>query len=491
MKFKPILIVIIFFAQQASAQVFDTVAYYKKYTPAQLHQDIDVLLKKFESIHPDYFGQTPRSIVIKRYERLKARINKPLTRIDFMNMFAPVAFGVIRDGHNYVNAPEDDLQQYIGKGGTFFPLPVTIYHKKLFVNSIRAEIPYNSEIRSINDIPAPEAVNTILSSYNPENDSYKEGFLSGDFSKLYWFNYGIIKQFTIRYVDSINTGVKQITIAGRSLRQVDKLRGKPSQAIKNYLISYPNYAFYELAELNVGVLEYKACDDLEHFRPFCDSMFARIKKDRLKNIVIDVRGNVGGTTRLNDILFEFLTDKPIAQFAEVDIKVSKEAKHDLIQANRKYAGWFKWYNYLYYPIYIRQDPKRKLLLTASNGAIVKQTFEPIKPQTNELMFKGNVYLLTDCGTYSSAAIFAAAFKCYHLGTIVGQETGEPTCFTGDWVSVVLPNTKLECAISDRRFILPCGKCDGHGVLPDYVVNDIDDAMEVAKKLIVKNKASSY
>jgi hypothetical protein len=78
-----------------------------------------------------------------------------------------------------------------------------------------------------------------------------------------------------------------------------------------------------------------------------------------------------------------------------------------------------------------------------------------------------------------------------LGTIVGQETGEPTCFTGDWVSVVLPNTKLECAISDRRFILPCGKCDGHGVLPNYVVKDIDDAMEVAKKLIVKNKASSY
>ncbi|HWZ35394.1 MAG TPA: S41 family peptidase [Mucilaginibacter sp.] len=486
MKFKLVLIATIFFVDSVSAQVFDTVTYYKKYTPVQLHQDLDVLLKKFESIHPDYFKETPRDTVIKRYKQLKVRINKPLTRIDFMSMFAPVAYGVIKDGHNYVNAPEDDLQQYVDRGGTFFPLPVTIYHKKLFVNSIRAEIPYNSEIKSINGVLAQDIANTILSSYNPENDGYKESFLSGDFSKLYWFNYGIIKQFNIRYVDSVNTGVKQIAIAGRSLKQIDKLRSKPRQASKNYIIRYPNYAFYESPELDIGVLEYKVCDDLEHFRLFCDSVFTKIRKDQLKDLVIDIRGNVGGTTRLNEILYEYLTDKPIAQYSEIDVKISKEVKHDFVQANRKYVGWFKWYNYLYYPIYIRQDPKRKLLLTASNGTIVKQTFEPKKPKANELMFKGNIYLLTDNGTYSSAAIFAAAFKCYHLGTIVGQETGEPTCFTGDWVSIILPNTKLECAISDRRFILPCGDCDGRGVIPDYGVADDRNAMDSIKKLIIQN-----
>lgn len=481
---KLILIAAIFFTNSVSAQVFDTVAYYKKYTPAQLHQDLAYLLKRFESVHPDYFKETPRDSVIKRYEQLKVRINKPLTRIDFMNLFSSMVYGVIKDGHNYVNAPEGDLQKYVDRAGTFFPLPVIIYHKKLFVNSIKAEIPYYSEIKSINGVSAQNVINKTLSSYNPENDGYKEGFLSGDFSKLYWFNYGIVKRFGIQYADS--TGVKHIIIDGKSLKQIDRLRSSPRQTMKNYLIKYPNYAFYELPEINAGVLEYKACDDLEHFRPFCDSVFTKARKDRLKNIVIDIRGNIGGTTRLNEILCEYLTDKPISQYAEVDIKVSKEAKRDFKQTNRKYAGWFKWYNYLYYPIYIRQDSKRKLLLTASNGTIVKQTFDPVKPQTNELMFKGNVYLLTDNETYSSAAIFAAAFKCYHLGTIVGQETGEPTCFTGDWVSVVLPNTKLECAISDRRFILPCGQCDGHGVMPDYGVADARNAMDIIKKMIVQN-----
>jgi len=485
MKFKLILITAILIANHTFAQVFDSVAYYPKYKPVQLHHDLDVLLKKFEEIHPDYFKDTPKEIVLKRYERLKARINKPLTRIDFMNLFAPVVFGVIKDGHNYVNAPEDDLNQYVERGGVFFPLPVSIYHKKLFVNSIKAELPYKTEITGINGIAAKTIVNTILSSYNPESVEYEERFLSGDFSRLYWFNYGVAKKFTVTYTTDV--GAKNIIIEGRSLKQIGKLNGQPKQPAKKYLVNYPNYGFYEFPRLSIGVIEYRACDDLDNFRPFCDSVFTKLQTGTYKQLVIDARGNGGGTTRLNQIFYEYLTDKPIAQYAEVDVKVSKASKCDLIKANRKYAGWFKWYNYLYYPIYIRQNTDRKLLLTASNGEIVKTKFEPLKPMANKLLFKGEIYLLTDCGTYSSAAIFAASFKCYHLGTIIGQETGEPTCFTGDWVSIVLPNTKLECAISDRRFVLPCGTCDGHGVIPDHILDDNNDAMDFVKKKIARNK----
>ncbi|GAB3937864.1 S41 family peptidase [Mucilaginibacter myungsuensis] len=485
MKVKLLFLVLTLITNTSLAQVFDTVSYYKKYPVAQLHQDLDALLKKFEEIHPNYFKETPRDTVLKRYEQLKARITKPLNRMDFMNMFAPMVFDVIKDGHNYVNAPGEEIQQYIDRDGLFFPLPVRIYKRMLFVNSRKADLPYNTQIKSINGVPAQDIVDKILGSYNPENDRYEESYCSGDFSRMFWVSYGMMKQFKITYADG--DAVKEIVMTGAKLEQVDQLRAKPQSEAKNYLIRYPNYAYYELPDQRIGVLEYKACADLENFRPFCDSVFTRIRKAGLKDLIIDIRNNDGGTTRLNQILYEYITDKPVAQYTQVDIKVSKESKRDLIQANRKFAGWFKWYHYLYYPIYIRLEAGRKLLLTARNGTMVTQTFQPVTPPKNDLLFKGDIYLLTGNSTYSSAAIFAAAFKCYQLGAIVGQETGEPTCFTGDWVSVVLPNTKLDVAISDRRFLLACGKCDGRGVLPDRAVNDDKNAMDVVKKMIAQKK----
>jgi len=62
------------------------------------------------------------------------------------------------------------------------------------------------------------------------------------------------------------------------------------------------------------------------------------------------------------------------------------------------------------------------------------------------------------------------------------------CFTGDWVPVTLPHTKLEFGISDSRYVLPCAKCDGHGVLPDITIAPsaiVDAEMDYVKQLITK------
>ncbi|WP_158828509.1 S41 family peptidase [Mucilaginibacter lacusdianchii] len=465
------VVLLLILANQVMGQVFDTVSYYKKYTPKQLHHDLDFLLKKFEDVHPNYFSETPQDTVFKRYEQLKTRITNSMTRIDFMNLFAPVAFGVIKDGHNFVNLPPEDLKAYINKGGKFFPLPVTIRGGKLFVNSIHAKIPYQAEILTINGKPVTEIVQAILSTYNPEDRDYEERFLSNYFNVNYWQVFGGADYFHLTYSESLSKFVKRIDLQPKSELDIMKLRSQSFGGKLSYVFEYPNYAYYEMPGLETGVIEYKACDDLENFRPFCDSVFTRLQNKHYKNLIIDIRSNLGGTTRLNGILMEYLTDKPITQYAEIDTKVSKDGKKDFISANRKYAHWFKWFHYLYYPIYIRTNRTRREALTAKNGTFIRQMFLPEKPIESMLRFKGNIYLLTSKATYSSAAIFAAAFKCYHLGTVIGQETGEPTCFTGDWVAITLPNTKLQLGISNKRFILACGKCDGHGVVPDILIDD--------------------
>ena len=269
---------------------------------------------------------------------------------------------------------------------------------------------------------------------------------------------------------------------GKSQAEIDALR---------LVTNKSNYSFSEIAELETGIITYNACEDLKNFRPFCDSTFTIMKTKGYKNLVIDIRENVGGTTRLNDILFEYITNKPVTQFERVETKVSKDKKKDFISRNREYSGWFKWHHYLWYPFYIRKNALRKEMMTSKNGTFLTQNFEPRKPIDNPLLFEGKIYLLIGNKTYSSAACLAAALKCYNIATIVGQETGEPTCFTADWVGVQLPNTKLKCAISSKRLFLACGKCDGNGVIPDFIIPEADsrNEFEDLELNFVKNKIS--
>jgi hypothetical protein len=453
---------------------------YPKYSPTALKQDLDFIFKKLGEVHPDFYKETPKDTVTKRLSLLKAQINKPMNRMDFMNLFAPVLFNTIKDGHNYLNGTDDEMDQYTKSGGLLFPFPVIMKQRRIFCNSEKAEIPYHAEILSINKTPARDVVEKILSTYNAESDDFEETLNAQWFSALYWSSYGGFQNYQIDYKPN-GAALKTMVAKGRKQEEVDSLRTDNQTK---------NYSFEELPELKTGVIRYNACEDLEHFRPFCDSVFTLMKHKGYQHLIIDIRSNPGGTTRLNEMLYEYLTDKPITQFERIETKVSPEKKHDFIEANRKYAGWFKWYDYLYYPIYIRANAERKRLLTAKNGTTIVRNFKPEAPKKNVLLFTGKVHLLMGGHTYSAAAIFAAAFKAFKLGAIVGQETGEPTSFTGNSANIILPYTKLVCSISCERYFLIGTKNDGHGVIPDVHIDhdntsdkNIDEELDYVKKTI--------
>ena len=97
-----------------------------------------------------------------------------------------------------------------------------------------------------------------------------------------------------------------------------------------------------------------------------------------------------------------------------------------------------------------------------------------KPPPRKNRFHGRFILLTDNGVFSSATDFAAIIKDFHLGLIIGYETGGvPTSF-GDVVGVTLPYSGIELAVSFKRFLAPVPEHgdDTHGVIPDIVATDV-------------------
>ncbi|RYZ98565.1 MAG: hypothetical protein EOP47_19055 [Sphingobacteriaceae bacterium] len=455
----------------------------KIYSPKQLHRDIDYALKKFESIHPNFYKETSKTIVKERFNLLKAKITKPMARFDFMNLFMPVAFNNIHDGHNYTFSLEEEFKSYIQSGGKLFPVPVIIKNRKLYCNSIKSDVPYNAKIVQVNNKPAKEIIEAVLSGYSNESDVLEEAMFSDWFNGSYWQTFGGFDAYKIEYFAPGSLTKKTIVIPGLSETQIESIRVKVNKA---------DYEFEEQPALKTGVFKFNSAEgDLKVLRKFCDSVFNIIKQKEYTNLVIDIRNNPGGTTRANNIIFEYITDKPVSQFDSIETRISRERKAAFIRGNKKYAGWFKWYHYLYYPIYIRTNKERKQIMTAKTGSFITEKVPAMKPADNPLKFKGKLYLLTSARTYSAATGMAVAFKCYKLGPVIGQETGQPLVSTADWADFTLPNTKIRCAASVSRFTWACGKDDGHGVIPDHIIkpgnSDKDNEMVFVLEMIKNEK----
>ena len=234
-------------------------------------------------------------------------------------------------------------------------------------------------------------------------------------------------------------------------------------------------------------------DSWEIFKQYCENTFGQIQKDSVQTLIIDIRENGGGDSYNGDILFNYITDKPYLQIEQADYKISKNLKQKFRQRAKRRLGHAY---YIFYPLlYIHPEPRK--VFSKNNGEMVSYKIEPYKPDNNSFLFKGDVYLLTSQYTFSAAVDFASAFKCYNMGTIIGEETGGLTVSFIDIIRFTLPNTNLRFGVSDKRNINACGKEDGHGVIPDFEVKQtpedrekgIDTVLEFTKELIKKNKTT--
>ena len=126
------------------------------------------------------------------------------------------------------------------------------------------------------------------------------------------------------------------------------------------------------------------------------------------------------------------------------------------------------------------DSTKRIIGSLFNSRNTSKT----KLRENPLRFKGKSYLLISGHTFSSAAMFSSSFQCYHVGNIIGTETGGLTTCFGDVYSFNLPNTKFDMGVSYKKFYNACGVDNRRGVIPDYTVeNSFEDERKEIDKVL--------
>ena len=183
---------------------------------------------------------------------------------------------------------------------------------------------------------------------------------------------------------------------------------------------------------SLAILTLNECKNSEEYRTCLQEMFTEVKAENIRNVAVDLRENGGGNSMVANEFIRYL-----------DVDTYKTGTH----------SW-------------RRGP-----FTVGGGDGVCQN-----NIHSDLVFDGEVFVLTSADTFSSAMLFSEFIKDNHLGRIIGQPPGNAPSGYGEIAIFQLPNSKLYVQISTKKFMRADEKTEDKLVTPD-ILCDADKALE--------------
>ena len=419
-------------------------------TKKQAIFDLDALVYTLGQVHPNMFATCNQGEFFSMVERAKAQMPDSLSIPELYRVAAPIV-SALGDGHTILRFPYNSLftkklkrmPMYVGVGSN-----CKLYAKRCVDNLI----PQGSEILSINKTSSGEMIKEMEKYVSGERDFYRLERVDEGFTALFELLYPA-KQFVVVYREKPTQKIKTITLEAAT---IDEYRNRMPQEEKQDLV--PDYSFKIDKKAKVCIMDFRSFRNPGNMKSFADSMFHAMKELGIKNLIIDIRENGGGSSAVGDTLFKYISPKPFTQFGKSLMRISPSTKK-LASNPLTPIGWYYYEN---------------------------KTLE--KPYSEvQGHFSGNVYLLVSHHTFSSASSFAWAFKEFGMGKIIGEETGGMNVCFGDILSYALPISELHCSISFKRFWqYGADESRIHGTLPD-VVAEKSMALEAALTLIRKTR----
>jgi hypothetical protein len=387
---------------------------------------------------------------------------------EFWLLFTPLV-AAIGDSHSSVVDPrffiKNDRTEY-------FPIRAIYLDRRLIVDQSFADetIARGTVIKSVNGLTVDQILKKLR--------HYRYGTLrEKDDSSAVWLWVGIPEVFghPPNFVVGFGDGSRK-TLRAIKLAEVIE-REKAQRSVAGTSPIDPDAPPLELKFLPDNVAYLKSTTfayHLEKYKELLTETFRKVREAGSKQLVIDVRANSGGNSALGDALTQMFTSLPYRHYS---MKWRRSNQY-VDEMDRKKIELPEEYRKLRAGEYLTVDSAT------------------ISPGERPFRFSGKVYVLSSKATFSSGQMFLAVIKANRLATIVGEETNQPVCSTGEIFFFNLPNSHLRTSLSTKSFIPP-GGCNGAaGVVPDVLVrprfedflSGRDTILETALGLIEPDRA---
>jgi len=417
-------------------------AYLKVIPPEKLKEDLGFLFKTIEEVHPNMYAYTSK----EEFEFIRRDLyDKVIESLSVREFYKEVARAIayLQFGHCLVIPPE--LQGKFTKS-RILPLKLRWDGEDVVVAQDFTEAGIGGgKLLEVDGRKIEELIAEYKMYVPCEGRIGNTSYATRAAGYFLWLEHGE-KDFynlVIRKENEQSLNYQAKTVKYKTIEENESAQG--------HLNLKEKFAYRYIEESGVGIITINTFtgESRAKFGDFLKSTFSKIKEQGISNLIIDIRENGGGDSRLGDDLLNYLTDKPYKQFEKYKCKISKQ----LLDPNNNALDK------------IAEEKPEDLEI----GKFVGRDIPLKKPADNSLRYEGRIYVLTGNGTYSSGQSFAAAVKCFQIGTLVGQETGSTTVEYGDMMTFTMPNSGLIFNVPCKYFVEACGKPDGRGVIPDYEV----------------------
>lgn len=425
-------------AEGPSSTVGEANAYPRRVTFEQARQDAEQLFSTLDALHPNLyariaaaeFGALQRRTLAEIASRRDGEGRVSLQDLDSILQFAAAA---LRDGHTQVGRYPgiEPLDQW---GAQFPPFWLDARDGHFFIRQATDQALAGSELVAVNGTPAAEFFRPILDRCSGETLTWKATRLVAE--QPFWLASSRVfgtapAAYKLSVRDADGGGVRE-----RVVKTVDAWE---YSALFSYEPAFqPDFGRSPVEPGTrvefpgggqVARLVYPECASGQAAAEALGNIFRQLDGAHTQDLILDLRGNSGGSTPAVESLFRHLYAGKYRGMSQIGSRRQEGAPTPQVQVVK---------------IPERAHPKPAAF------------------------YSGRVYLLVDNGTFSSAVYFAAMFRDYRAGTIVGYETGGVPVGAFSAQPFTLRNSRIECSVSTRQMwpSNPQAGDDRHGVLPD-------------------------
>ena len=419
----------------------------QKFSRQELEKDYTVFRGVLEEGHPGLYWYTPKDSMDYYFEQGRAMIRDSMTEVAFRNVLSFVVSRIgcghttVRTSDKYFRATDSLRNRQFPLGFKFWPDTAVITYN---LNRKDTAVLRGYVVTEIDGRPVKQILDSLFRYLSTDgyNLTHKYQTLSnrGVFNSLYNSVYGTKPTYQVTYLDSL----QQKRTASVSLFSPDKdtvrrIGDPPLPPRKISRRERKKQMQRNAHSLRIDTSLGTAFMDLNTFvqgvgvNRFLRQSFRQLDKERVPNLVIDLRGNGGGSVVASNLLTKYIADKSF-KIADSLYALKRSSRYATYQQDR-FLNW----------VFLVFMTKRE-----KDGYYHFRLYEDkyFKPKKKN-HYKGQVYVLSGGNTYSASTLFIYSVRSQDNVTIVGEETGGGSYGNNAWL---IPNVKLP--VTGVRFRLP-------------------------------------
>jgi len=478
------------------------------FSQKKMRKDLEVFKKTRIEANSGLYKYRTAEQIDSIYNWADKEIGKSSTYLDFYNIICQLT-DFEGSSHNNTNFSKKHLNSLKEEKSGYFPYPIKWIDGKWILNFDGKIIPIGSKIIEINHIPIAEIISNLYKYYSTdgENLTGKRVGIRGAFPKYFRLKYGLVRQFKVTYQlpNSETTESTNLESIGYNdyKKNVNKMYSMPMD--KYYYADLKDNQKYKYEQINAttGILTVYTFDmgnetTEEHktYLAFLFSTFSNIKAKNIKNLIVDIRQNGGGTDPNDLVTYSYLTQRNFQENKQAWISFKK------IPQLR--------YIYTKVPSFLRPFGVKKYNKMFNEGFYIEKangfyqgplSIDQKIREPKENAFTGTIYLLISPQVASAGSLFAAMVAGNKNTTVIGEETlGGYYGHNGHTnLGYILPKSKIETFFSvvnlEQDVPKKANQIYNRGVIPDINVTQTfedylkqkDTQMEFTLKLIEKNE----